>query len=976
MISKTKQLVHNLIYGTNGGLELDDINIQRKKFSDLFPYVAYDGISLFDDPKEWKDWEFTESYFLKDGYVGWVWECSPLVFASESIIGSLSSVYKEPFPYGSIISFSMYADSYIKHILDDYLGHRVAHKPDSIFTEQAKRFNKFLQKGADYGLSHLSGTPVRNFRLFVSIKIPISADISKEPKAFKKEIKGFVPLIKNIQENLKSSFLNPKPLPPDLLIHYIRRLCNTKNVTDYNDDKVVHWDKNLPISKQLIYSDTEIKLHNNYIQMGDNYGMCITPKVLPKEIDALFINNILGYFGVGATSMDDDINQIQSPFIFTINVVYDKIRHKLEKKAQQILMQQAAGTLAPSVMRRKEEVLKMLDTYEQGDRYIRVIPSLWVFDRDIGQLEDKINRTRAIWSTLNIESQLERDFLLPIMFIQAMPLGLYHSNINDMERDFIMPTKTAAAVTPLMGSFKGVGEPMMMFIDRRGQLVPVDIMKTGPNKNFFVTGGTGGGKSFLMNNLVNSYLGIGAKVRIIDVGGSYEKTTSLHRGQYIELAKSKNIKLNFFSQSGNLIGLLPQQTEIYSNLDNFYVKDTNPIAELEVSILEYKKAGDEKYARIAYAFDDHMVEDSGWVKLDKLKKVRYVLDGDSLMMLTSIVASMVSSRANLNMDEESLTIIELAIDYMFTRKQRDTTIDDIYEYLFNADKYLPKAEGDKNTAIAKKAYSIALSLQKYTSNGVYGKYFSGKSNLSFDKQIVVTELDGVPEDLRKVLVLAFATLIEREIYMGDRKTFSIVLLDEAWQTLSENPYAAKFVEGLYRKIRKYFGGVGIVSQSVIDLDPQQGKLKHLGNVIRTQSSFHFGLYDKDFHNAKEKGLIDINDFEYQKFVANIPSKSLPKYSEIYMSTPMGTSTVRLIVDYFTYFLNTSDAQDNNILTYIMSKEKANEPDYEKRLIKSMHIAADKMLEFGGDLNQMRTYYSKLINEEDLALKKERGEIYE
>lgn len=36
----------------------------------------------------------------------------------------------------------------------------------------------------------------------------------------------------------------------------------------------------------------------------------------------------------------------------------------------------------------------------------------------------------------------------------------------------------------------------------------------------------------------------------------------------------------------------------------------------------------------------------------------------------------------------------------------------------------------------------------------------------------------------------------------------------------------------------------------------------------------------------------------------------PKYSEVYVETPMGEGVVRLLVDPFLYYLYTSDADDN------------------------------------------------------------------
>jgi conjugal transfer ATP-binding protein TraC len=275
-------------------------------------------------------------------------------------------------------------------------------------------------------------------------------------------------------------------------------------------------------------------------------------------------------------------------------------------------------------------------------------------------------------------------------------------------------------------------------------------------------------------------------------------------------------------------------------------------------------------------------------------------------MLTGILASMVTSRAGAELNEDELTIIENAVSYMFSVKGRETMIDDIHDYLMNISEY--HAQDDRSKYHRDTAYRLALRLGKYCSGGQYGHFFNGKSTVRFKSDLVVADLTKTPVDLRKVIVLAFANIIEQEIYKGDRKTPQFVVLDESWQTLSENPYAARFVEGLYRKARKYNASVIIITQSLHDLSPE-GKLSYLGNVIQTQSDFAFNLYDKTFNFAYENKILDISEFEMQMLIDKIPKNSLPKYSEIYLQTPYGNTVVRFIVDETGYFMNTSDPVD-------------------------------------------------------------------
>jgi conjugal transfer ATP-binding protein TraC len=169
-----------------------------------------------------------------------------------------------------------------------------------------------------------------------------------------------------------------------------------------------------------------------------------------------------------------------------------------------------------------------------------------------------------------------------------------------------------------------------------------------------------------------------------------------------------------------------------------------------------------------------------------------------------------------------------------------------------------------------------------------------------------------------VLVLAISSIISDQVYRGNNHP-TLIFLDEAWQTLSENPAVAKFVEGLYRKVRKHNGGVGIITQSVSDLDPEHGKLKALG-ALKTQAAFHFIILDNDFTSAVSKGTMEVSEFEKKFYYDRMPDpKTIQyRYSEIFIKgKEVGISAVvRLLIDQYTYMCNTSAADEKDYIIYL------------------------------------------------------------
>ena len=119
----------------------------------------------------------------------------------------------------------------------------------------------------------------------------------------------------------------------------------------------------------------------------------------------------------------------------------------------------------------------------------------------------------------------------------------------------------------------------LRFTDRQGVPLKVDTsdlpMTTNRinNRNKFVLGPSGSGKSFLMNNIVEQYLTYNYDVVIVDTGDSYSGTAKYKNGKYIQYTEEKPITMNPFVMDkeefniekieflGNLIFLIWQGTD-------------------------------------------------------------------------------------------------------------------------------------------------------------------------------------------------------------------------------------------------------------------------------------------------------------------------------------------------------------------------------------------------------------------------------
>lgn len=96
---------------------------------------------------------------------------------------------------------------------------------------------------------------------------------------------------------------------------------------------------------------------------------------------------------------------------------------------------------------------------------------------------------------------------------------------------------------------------LVRFTDRQGIPIgmdPADLpMRTGRinNRNKFVLGPSGSGKSFFMNALVEQYCLYNMDVVIVDVGHSYSGLCKYYNGKYITYSEEKPVTMNPFAMS-------------------------------------------------------------------------------------------------------------------------------------------------------------------------------------------------------------------------------------------------------------------------------------------------------------------------------------------------------------------------------------------------------------------------------------------
>lgn len=300
-----------------------------------------------------------------------------------------------------------------------------------------------------------------------------------------------------------------------------------------------------------------IRSTNEYLQIGNRFVKTISYVDvenidLPSEIEPY---SILGGNGAASETAVDNftfINELENYETIIYNQVITiplqaQQQRELDKKKKK---HEGAANNSPSNAIIAEEIQSLLHHIAiDGQLIVNAHFSLLFSTNTLEEMEGIQSMienklfTKGIIVSRNAYNQLE-------LFRAALP-----GNAPELrEYDLFMTTSEAALCFFFKESYPLSEESgfYLRFTDRQGVPLKVDPsdlpMKTGRinNRNKFVLGPSGSGKSFLMNNIVEQYLTYNYDVVIVDTGDSYSGTCKYKGGRYIQYTEEKPITMNPF----------------------------------------------------------------------------------------------------------------------------------------------------------------------------------------------------------------------------------------------------------------------------------------------------------------------------------------------------------------------------------------------------------------------------------------------
>lgn len=407
-------------------------------------------------------------------------------------------------------------------------------------------------------------------------------------------------------------------------------------------------------------------------------------------------------------------------------------------------------------------------------------------------------------------------------------------------------------------------------MSRNGQIMSLSLHDSSTNQNAVIAAESGSGKSFLLNEIVLSYMSEGARVWIIDAGKSYKKLCESLNGDFVEFSERSNISLNPFETIVN-----------WNEEEDAIVNLVATMASMEGHLNDYQLA----------ALKGHMHD--LWFKCQSVEQAKVQPQLDEIdRIFEARVRDVMSQTENRSKLDTLVQELERERDFrkMEVMPPSTMTIDMIAERCLQ----------DPDPRVR----DVGVQLGSFTSNSSYGRFFSGHNNANFKNDLTVLELDELQgrKHLRQVVLLQLISQIQREIFLGERNRKKIVIIDEAWDLLKEGEVSV-FMEHAYRKFRKYGGSAIIATQSVQDLYGNS-----VGKAISSNSANMFLLGQKatTLEQVRKDNQLVMDDWAFNMLKSVHTEAGV--FSEIFVNVGTLQCIGRLIVSDFQKLLYSHHSQ--------------------------------------------------------------------
>ncbi|EJW13864.1 DUF87 domain-containing protein [Paenibacillus alvei] len=510
-----------------------------------------------------------------------------------------------------------------------------------------------------------------------------------------------------------------------------------------------------------IISPTAINFQNKTIINGELYQRTLVVIDYPERVNAGWLSKVATIPGVVFSchlSPTDPYALIEQ-----INISMGELEGKIIQGGNPLLMQRTASQLKGA-----KHLIKKIDTEQQAVFFATVV--LLVSANDSDTLQQRVKRVESILSASGMRGRTPM-FRQEDAFKSVGPYGHLVPEIEQIGARN-MPVETIAAMYPFVYSGINDGDGILLGADKLGGIVLVDFwLREGSrtNSNVTVLGRPGVGKSTIIKKILMAEYARGTKVLIIDPESEYKDLCKNLGGDRIICSGGSRGRINPLQ-----VRAVPKDDE--DEEEKLYTEED-----------ESKGALGLHFQTLRTFFRLYLKE------LSRIQKG-----------LLEIALENVYAAKEIYWSTDPSTI----------PNDGWPTIVDLYNYC--------EDESNKDSRDKDQWRELALYLRP-AAIGADKALWAGQTTIKADSRFVCLDINGLldaDEEVRKaqffnVLSWAWNKIVE------DRSEKVILAVDETYLLVDpEAPQPLQFLRNTSKRIRKYEGGLMVITHNMIDfMDP-------------------------------------------------------------------------------------------------------------------------------------------------------------
>ncbi|MEY4250611.1 MAG: hypothetical protein RJA87_2244 [Pseudomonadota bacterium] len=777
----------------------------------------------------YRTYDETKGLYEQAGTVGWVLEVVPLIGADETTSRTLSELFTHAVPQGGFVQVISYASPKIGEIVDPWALERA--KQGGVFEMLARRRREHFRKGAWDSASKQSPFFFRDFRIFIAVELAgsinsVAADLLVEAR-------------EKFQADIRAIRSDCAIVAPTQLIGLVGDILNpTTNIRPRSET----YDQNRWLNEQMVDPDTTwIRYRDKSVVRCRAKGDGLLNEAAGQDEVALERE------GKGA----DETFQIRG---FSVGQFPEHWTQGLMSRLLGDMFNDQLRLVGPTVTTLCFSSLSPEKTRSTSE--FKRLRTNQAVSNPIGRMFPDARKAAEDWA-LVMEDVSEGALLARMgMFVLSVaPVAdaeraeralraVWRNSRFTLKRDDDLHLQTVLACLPLslggglfedlasMGRLRRMPTTVLARLaPLQGEFLGMDLphMLLVGRRGQVLTYSIFANKAGNHNTVVVGASGSGKSVWMGEIAASL-------RGAGAEVFVIDDGES--FRASSQLLG----GAFVRFNLDRRTC--INPF-----SIIDPAQAGDQGSAE-------------------------YLLEGIEMIRLMIEQAA----RGVKGCSDEESGAIEQAVQSVWQSKGQEGSFADVIDLL-------AKDYGERGQ-------NLALSLGAYGHKGSYGGFFNGRSSLEIDNPYTVFEMSDLESktDLRAVVVLALLFLVRQRMKKGGRALKKALIIDEAWQLLSDGA-AGKFIEGFARRCRKEGGAIITGTQSINDYYKTDGARACLEN---SDHQIVLRLKEEALEQLRTNDRMKVDDATMTLL------KSLKvvdgEYSEMVIMGPEARFVARLVLD--------------------------------------------------------------------------------